>query len=123
MLRFHEASDAIASVLEAGLAQLVGDARAAVGFAALNVEGFDLLSQELIFLGPFARLQLPFLPVIITTERDFKELSEHPHRMIGFHRVDPLVALAGGSERMPKVFFRMSRCSLSRRISRWAASN
>src|SRR5436190_22852550 len=26
--------------------------------------------------------------------------------MMGFHRVDPLVALAGGSERMPKVFLK-----------------
>ena len=28
---------------------------------------------------------------------------------LGFHRVNPLEPLLGGSERMPKVFFRMSR--------------
>ena len=30
--------------------------------------------------------------------------------MIGFHRVDPFIAFVEGSERMPNVFFKMSRC-------------
>ena len=34
VLLFHERSDAFAAVIEAGFAQLVGDTRAAVGFAA-----------------------------------------------------------------------------------------
>ena len=52
---------------------MVGDARAAVGFAALGVNGFNLLSQGFICFGSFAGLELPFLPVVITTGRDFKK--------------------------------------------------
>src|SRR5882724_2198237 len=120
---FHEAGDAITTMLEAGFAQLRSDAWAAVGFAALAMNGFDLARQDLIFLGPFTRLQSPFLPIVVAATRHFQELAQQEHRMMGFHRVDPLVTLAGGSERMPKVFFRMSRCSFKWRISRWAASN
>jgi len=109
---FHEARDTVTAVLEAGFAQLRRDARTAVGFAALAMNGFNLAGQDLIFCGSFAGLQLPFLPVVIATGGDFQEFTEQEHRMMGFHRVDPLVALAGGSERIPKVFFRTSRCSL-----------
>jgi hypothetical protein len=111
VVRSHESSDTVAAMLEAALAQLIDDARAAIGFAALEVDGFNLLSQSLVFLSSFTGFELPFLPVVIAAERDLQDLAEHRHRMMGFHRVDPLVALTGGSERMPKVFFKISRCS------------
>src|SRR6266545_5671352 len=38
--------------------------------------------------------------------------------MFFFHRVDPLVAFLRGSEIMPKVFFRMSRCWRTKPSSR-----
>src|SRR5205823_2039457 len=43
-------------------------------------------------------------------ERDLQCLTERGDRMLVFHRVDPLVAFLMGSEIMPKVFFKMSRC-------------
>jgi hypothetical protein len=38
--------------------------------------------------------------------------------MLGFQGVDPLEALLGGSERIPKVFFKTSRCWRSNAFSR-----
>ena len=49
VVRSHESSDTVAAMLEAALAQLIDDARAAIGFAALEVDGFNLLSQSLVF--------------------------------------------------------------------------
>jgi len=46
-----------------------------------------------------------------------------PVRAVVLCSLDPLIALVGGSERMPKVFFRIWHCSRKWRFSRWAASN
>ena len=51
------------------------------------------------------------------------EAAKAKDRVIVLHRVDPFIALADGSERMPSVFFKMSRCSRKWRFSRRAASN
>jgi hypothetical protein len=43
--------------------------------------------------------------------------------MVVFHRINPVIAFVEGSERMPNVFFKMSRCSRKWRFSRRALSN
>ena len=90
--------------------QLHLDSRSAVGFAAVVMDGCDLLFKLLVLLAALAGLALAPIPIVITAERDLKALAQKPNGMLGFHRADPLVALLGGSERMPKVFFKISRC-------------
>src|SRR3974390_3238631 len=94
----------------AGLAQDHLNAGAAVGLAAGLMDLDNLLDQARILLRPWAGLCLPAGPVVIATGRHFQGLTERANGMIGFHRVDPLKPLVGGSERMPKVFFKISRC-------------
>jgi len=87
------------------------DARSTVGLAALLVNLADLLLQALVFQGSWAWLILPCAPGIIAAFGNGKGLAKHAHAVVRFQRVDPCEALLGGSERMPNVFFNMSRCS------------
>jgi len=93
-----------------GFDQGLLNARAAVGLAAGQVNLSDLGNQQRILLGSGAGLGASVDPVVIATGRDFKGLAHRANGMFGFHRIDPLKALVGVSERMPKVFFKMSRC-------------
>jgi len=88
----------------------VKDAGAAIGFAAGLMDLDNLLGQTRIFLGAQAGLGLAVAPVVIAAGGHFQGFAERANGMVGFHRVNPLEPLVGGSERMPKVFFRMSRC-------------
>src|SRR5208283_3913747 len=80
------------------------------GLAALLMNLDDLLGPTLIFLGARAGLGLAVGPVVIAAGGDFQGFAQRANGMLGFHRVNPLKTLDGGSERMPKVFFKMSRC-------------
>src|SRR5208283_4541976 len=94
----------------ASLAQGFLNAGAAVGLAALLMNPDNLLGQTLIFQGARAGLGLAVEPVVIAAGGHFQGVAERANGMLGFHRVNPLKTLDGGSERMPKVFFKISRC-------------
>ena len=70
----------------------------------------NFLSELLVFLGSGPGLVLTTAPVVIAAGAHFKSLAQRGNGVVGFQSVDALEALLGGSERMPKVFFRMSRC-------------
>ena len=110
--------DAIAAVPPAECAQASLDAWNTVSGPALLVEVADVHFELLILLLPCSGLALALLPVVIAAFGDFKSLAEQRDGMLIFHGFDPLEALLGGSERMPKVFFRMSRCCRRWRFSR-----
>jgi hypothetical protein len=82
------------------------NARAAIGLAAVLMDLDNLLDQPGILLGTRAGLVLAVEPVVITAGRNFQGGAERTDGMLGFHRVDPLKPLVGGSERMPKVFLK-----------------
>src|SRR2546421_9683341 len=94
----------------AGFNQRLLNAWAAVSLAAGQMDLDDLGSQQQILLGSGAGLPGAAEPIVIATGRDFKSLAHCANGVLGFHRVDPLKALLGVSERMPKVFFKISRC-------------
>ena len=94
----------------AGLAQLRLNAGAAIGLAAVSMDLDNLLDQARIFLGAWAGLSLAVEPVVIAAGGDFQGFAERANGVGSFHRVNPLKPLVGGSERMPKVFFKISRC-------------
>ena len=93
-----------------GPAQLHLNAGAAVSLPTVLMEADDVRQELRILPGAGARLGLAVAPVIIATGRDLQGLAQRANGMLGFHRVNPLIPLVGASERMPKVFFRISRC-------------
>ena len=120
---FHETGNSVASMSKPKVTEFVDDSGRTVGLAAFGVDGRDLLNQCLILerTGPWA-LTSP-IPVIEPAGRNLEVAAKHRDGMVGSHRVNPFVAFPDGSERMPNVFFRMSRCSCKWRISRRAASS
>src|ERR1017187_1543506 len=93
-----------------GSAQLHLNAGAAVSLTTVLMEADDSHQELRILQGPGAWLGLAVAPVIIATGGDLQGLTQRANGMLGFHRVNPLIPLVGASERMPKVFFRISRC-------------
>src|SRR5438105_183674 len=110
-----------------GFAQHLLNARAAVGLAAVQVDLSDLGNQPGSLLRSRTGLGLAAKPAVIATGGYFQGFTQRADRMLGFHRVNPLIALVGASERMPKVFFKISRCwrrySFSRRNPVFSASS
>src|SRR6476659_2852416 len=94
----------------ADFGQRLLNTRAAVSLAAVLVDLDDPHQELLILLGARAELGLTFEPVVITTGRNLHSLTQPANGMLDFHSSNPLVALVGASERIPKVFFRISRC-------------
>ena len=120
---FHETGNSVASMSKPKVTEFFDDSGRTVGLAAFGVDGRDLLNQCLILerTGPWA-LTSP-IPVIEPAGRNLEVGAKRRDGMVGSHRVNPFVAFPDGSERMPNVFFRMSRCSCKWRISRRAASS
>src|SRR5204863_5704116 len=107
----HQTRNPISPMSSPLLFQGLLDARTAIAlFTLLVVDGADLHTQTLVLPLPRTRLGLSPSPIIIATGRDLKTVAEMANGMFGFHRVNPAVPLLGGSERMPKVFFKISRC-------------
>lgn len=100
----------MAAIHVTGARQRRLDPRAAVGLAAGRMELDNVLDQLGIFPGAPTGVGLPVVPVVIAAGGDFQGRAKRANGVFGFHRVNPLKALLGGSERMPKVFFKMSRC-------------
>src|ERR1017187_10336377 len=93
-----------------GPAQEHLNAGAAVSLTAVGMEVDDQFQELRILPGPGAEPGLAVAPVIVATGGDLQGLAQRANGMLGFHRVNPLIPLVGASERMPKVFFRISRC-------------
>src|ERR1035438_4078028 len=93
-----------------GSAQEHLNAGAAVCLPTILMEADDVHQELRILPGAGARLGLAVVPVIIAAGRDLQGLAQRANGMVGFHRVNALIPLVGVSERIPKVFFRISRC-------------
>lgn len=106
----HESAQPVSAMPLAQSTQAGLDARAAIGLPTIIVNAPDLLFEPKIFLDSPWRLALTPVPIVISAGRDFERLTEHGNRMSSFQGVDPFEALFGGSEMIPKVFFKMSRC-------------
>jgi hypothetical protein len=119
----HEPGDTISTMAAALLTERLLNARTAIRLSAAGKNGGDPAGELLIGQGAWAKAITALLPVVEAAGGDFKELTQSQDGVIGFHRMDPFIALGDGSERMPNVFFKMSRCSVKWRISRRAASN
>src|SRR5271167_1810713 len=83
--------------------------------AAISVAaGFKFLldqrRQLLVLAGAHTGSGLPLQPGIIGAGRNLQRPAQGSDRVLGFHELNALVSLLGESERMPKVFFKMSRC-------------
>src|SRR6185503_9892819 len=76
----HEAGDAIASMAASLFAQLVDDARAAVGLTALDMNLFDLLGQALIGQRAWTGSRASLKPVVVATGGDFQMLAQNQDR-------------------------------------------
>jgi hypothetical protein len=99
------------------------DPRGTVGATAILVDVADLGFELLVLLLALARVGLPSAPSVIPARGNPKGLTQLPDGMRAFQGVDPLVALFGPSERIPNVFFKMSRCCRSSAFSRRSAAN
>ena len=119
----HEPSQAVSTMPLTQSAQAGLDAWAAIGLPTVFVNASDLLLEPQVFLHSGGGLTLPSLPIVIAAGRDGKALTEQGNGMRGLQGVDPLEPLLGGSEMMPKVFFKMSRCWRKRAFSRRRAAN
>jgi len=119
----HQPPDAVAPVALALAAQLHLYARSAVGLTALPMNARNLGFELLVLLLALAGLLLAPRPVVVPAGRDHKSLTQLLDGVFCFQGVDPLVALFGDSERMPKVFFKMSRCWRNRAFSRRSATS
>src|SRR5687767_8139870 len=92
--------------------QFLGNPRTAIA-AALGMEHLlDLLNH--IALGLLTCALLAVLPGIVAAAADLQKLAEVPHRMLVGKLFHHLIAFFYGSARMPMVFFRMSRCVVTR---------
>src|ERR1039458_9996975 len=100
----------MAAISMAGFVQRHLNAGAAVGLTALLVNPDNQKGQARIFLGARAGLGLAVNPAVIAAGGDFPSLAPLGNGMLSFHRLNPLKTLDGGSDRMPKVFFKMSPC-------------
>ena len=71
----------------------------------------DLLNQGLILLEANPGSLATAIPVVESAGRDLEVVTKHGDGMIEPHRVNPFESFGEGSERIPNVFFKMSRCS------------
>src|SRR3954464_4693868 len=110
LLLSHEPLQTVAPVSLAASAQNRLDARNSISLPTLLMDLADLLFEPLILLSARPRLCLQFLPVIKSTGGNTKCLAQGPNGMLASHDINPFIPLFWGSERMPNVFFKISRC-------------
>ena len=105
----HESSDPVPTARLIFLAQLAGDARAAIALATLAMDLFDTLQQLLVLELPAAGLAAA--PGVIPAARYFQEGAEFFDWKFHCHSFYLGISFcSGGSESMPRDFFKMSRC-------------
>ena len=110
LLLAHEPVDPVSPVPMTALSQRHLDTRRPIGLPAVLVDLGNLQFKGLVLLEPLTSALLPPLPVVVAAGRDFQRLAQSPNRVLSFHGVDALEPFWGVSERMPNVFFKMSRC-------------
>ena len=106
----HEPGHAIAAVAFSPLAQFPDAARAAVGLPAVGMDRGNLPGERPVRHRARAGTSPPLSPAEAAAGGDGQVIAERQDGVIVFHRVHPGVTFSAGSERMPNVFFRMSRC-------------
>ncbi len=87
------------------------------------LDSVALSAQDLVLQRPRPGIPTTAIPIVEPARGDLDGLAEHKDGMFVSHRVHPLVALGDGSERIPRVFFRISRCSRRWRFSLKATSS
>ena len=122
-LALHESGNSVPSMSMPKVMEFVDNSGRTVSLAAFGVDDRDLLNQCLIRQGTGPWTLTSPIPVVEPAGRNLEVAAKHRDGMVGSHCVNPFVAFPDGSERMPNVFFRMSRCSCKWRISRRAASS
>ena len=111
----HQPPDPALAVAVAAGAQGACEPGPPVGAAALLKGVLQLLGELGILALAAARSAPP--PAVITAARDAQQRAQHRDAMRGGQLLDLAVAGRHGIERMPKDFFRISRCSLTRASS------
>src|SRR6266404_4975800 len=66
-----------------------------------------------VFELPRAGLTAALHPVVIAAARDQERFAQPGYLVLAAHLFDPGIPLGGTSERMPRDFFKTSRCSKS----------
>jgi len=121
----HQPPDPALAVAVAASLQGAREPRPPIGAAALLKSALQLLGKPGILALAAARSALP--PAVITAARDSQQRAQHRDAMRTCQLLDLAVAGRHGIERMPKDFFRISRCSVTRASSvlscRTSASN
>ena len=113
----HQTANALPPAAMPPLPQPAQHARAAIFAATFPVRRHDQGRKLRIGLGAGARLAPD--PGMVAATRDVQRPAQLGDGVFGLHRFYPFKPLPGGSEIMPKVFFRMSRCCATRCSSRW----
>src|SRR5436189_4495112 len=119
----HQTRDAVTTMTLPSIGQFPADARATIRSIIFLINRGDLRAQRGI--GQRARTWrgLALGPIVVPAARHSEGFTKDLDRVLVFHFINPLVTLFGGSERMPKVFFRMSRCWRSCSFSRRNAAS
>src|SRR6476660_4615179 len=108
----HQPFDALAIAHVSLTSQLLGHPRAAIASFVLAINAADSLNPQ-----PVAHLTCRFssvAPGVVAAAGDFQYSAQLSYRVIFAHRFDHLIALFYSSDRMPMVFFKMSRCMVTR---------
>jgi hypothetical protein len=116
-LQAHKASNAIAPPRAP---QHPCQPRAAISLATAGEFPSDAFAQADVLQLARSGLSAPFFPVVITAARDQKRLAQPGYFVLAAHLFDSGIPLGGASERMPRDFFKTSRCSKSLAFS-WAS--
>lgn len=112
----HQAPDPALAVAVAAGTQGVREPRTPVGAAAL-LEGVLQLQSDPGILALAAARSAP-APAVVTAARHAQQRAQHRDAMRGGGQLlHGAVAAAHGVERMPKDFFKISRCSVTRASS------
>src|SRR5438874_10128236 len=120
----HEPGDAVALPRTT---QGMGQSWAAISLSAARELLLDASAQARVLERARARLCPPLPPVVVTAARDQQRFTQPSYLVGAAHLLDPGIPLGGTSERMPRDFFKTSRCSKSLEFSarkrRISASN
>src|ERR1700677_2777735 len=117
-MRSHQPTDPGSATVLTPLPQPETDPRTAIRLAALLVSLLDQEQQSGVGLG--ARSKGTAGPRVITTARDCQRFTKLGDGVFLAHGFYPFKTSPDGSEIIPKVFFKMSRCCATRRSSFWS---
>ena len=110
--RSHESPHSAFAQAMAPLAKTIGKPWPAIGLPTLSKSLLQFCDQLGILL--LAAAGTAIAPIVITTTRNRQHLAEHSHGMLGRQSLNLLIACFHVVERMPRDFFKISRCSVTR---------